>query len=100
MDIDVYSVLSASVEDFSSFPQVLDEYVAVKISEALYEMNQQLQITEAHVKRVMADKEKLEKLMRVKVQMIRVSGYSCVSCYVCGLWLYTQRADVIGCVGS
>ena len=53
-------------------PQVLDSYVAVKLNEALYEMKEQLQETERHVKSVIREKERLERTLQEKVQLIRV----------------------------
>ena len=51
---------------------MLDSYVAVKLNEALYEMKEQLQETERHVKRVVKEKERLERVLQEKVQLIRV----------------------------
>ena len=51
---------------------MLDSYVAVKLNEALYEMKEQLQETERHVKSVIREKERLERTLQEKVQLIRV----------------------------
>ena len=51
---------------------MLDSYVAVKLNEALYEMKEQLQETERHVKSVIKEKERLERTLQEKVQLIRV----------------------------
>lgn len=54
------------------FCQVLDSYLAVKLNEALYEMKEQLQVTERQVKSVIEEKERLERALREKVKLIRV----------------------------
>ena len=51
---------------------MLDSYVTVKLNEALYEMKEQLQETERHAKRVIKEKERLERVLQEKVQLIRV----------------------------
>jgi len=44
----------------------------VKLNEALYEMKEQLQVTERQVKSVIGEKERLERALREKVKLIRV----------------------------
>jgi len=44
----------------------------VKLNEALYEMKEQLQVTERQVKSVIEEKERLERALREKVKLIRV----------------------------
>lgn len=44
----------------------------MKLNEALYEMKEQLQVTERQVKSVIEEKERLERALREKVKLIRV----------------------------
>ena len=50
----------------------MDSYVAVKISEALYSMKESLQSVEQQFQQVSKEKLRMEKVLRDKVQMIRV----------------------------
>ncbi len=61
----------------------MDSYVSVKINEALYGMKERLQTVEEQFKKVSKEKQKMERILREKVQMIRViltciihNGYS------------------------
>ena len=46
--------------------------MTVKVGEALYNMREKLEQTERRVREVMKEKEKLEKMLEMKVKLIKV----------------------------
>lgn len=50
----------------------MNSYVSVKVSEALYDMKAQLVHTEEQIHKVIEEKEKMEVILKEKMEMIRV----------------------------
>lgn len=50
----------------------MDSYVDVKVSEALYDMKEVLHNVDEQFARAVKEKEKMETVLKEKVQMIRV----------------------------
>ena len=51
---------------------MLDNYLIVKLHEAMFDMKEQLQIMEAQVASIAKQKESLERTLQAKTQYIRV----------------------------
>ena len=52
--------------------QVLESYLTVKVGEALYDLREKLERTERKVLEVMKEKDRLEKVLEMKVKLIKV----------------------------
>lgn len=52
--------------------QVLESYLTVKVGEALYDLREKLERTERKVQEVMKEKDRLEKMLEMKVKLIKV----------------------------
>lgn len=64
--------------------------MSVKINEALYDMKERLQSVEEEFSKVSSEKEKMEGLLKEKVQMIRVCIHDSYS--------YIQLFNIPACV--
>ena len=63
--------------------QVLESYLTVKVGEALYDLRERLEKTERKVREVMKEKDRLEKMLEVKVKLIKVCcGLSGISSFL------------------
>ena len=91
-----------------NFPptQVLDNYLVVKLHEAMFDMKAQLQLMEAQVASIAKQKESLERTLQAKTQYIRVRATlycahqlskHCILLLPVGfVYIYTQGMHTVG----
>ena len=76
--------------------QVLDTYLVVKLSEAMFDMKEQLQMMEAQVASITKQKESLERTLQAKTQYVRVRAkYVHTSSKICCYPLPSNQNTIV-----